>query len=280
MKSVYRLYRREGVYCSFHVATGKRESLHTRDECEAKTLIAAKLEAERQPVLNLKLARVYLAGSDPKASDRTWADVLEQIIASKKDENRHRWEVFVKHKPCQKLWKRVVIETRAEDFLAVLNGGKVSTNKFLRVLHNFAQDMGWLQAPVIPKRQWPKVVYAPKRAITHEEHQQIIERETNPERRLFYELAWHTGAAQSDLASLHGEDINWTDKTISFFRKKTKQPVFIHFGADTEEVLLKLPQQGGLFSYLATVRAGDRATEFGQRCRGLGNPGTRPLDRR
>ena len=53
MKSIYRLYRRKGVYCSFHVATGKRESLHTRDEREANTLIAAKLEAERQPVLNL-----------------------------------------------------------------------------------------------------------------------------------------------------------------------------------------------------------------------------------
>lgn len=269
MKSVYRLYRRNGVYCTFHAATGKRESLHTRDEREARTLLAAKLETERQPVLNLKMARVYLAGSDPKASSRTWADVLEQIVASKKDENHRRWEVFVKHKPCQKLWNRIVIETRSEDFLAVLNGGKVSTNKFLRVLHNFAQDMGWLQAPVIPKRQWPKVVYAPKRAITLEEHQRINERETNPERQLLYELAWHTGAAQSDLANLHGEDINWTDKTISFIRKKTKQPVLIHFGADTEEVLLKLPQQGALFPYLATVRAGDRATEFGQRCRGL-----------
>ena len=114
---------------------------------------------------------------------------MEQVIASKKDENQRRWEVFAKHKPCQKLWKRIVIETRAEDFLSVLNGRKVSTNKFLRVLNNYALDMSWLQAPVIPKRQWPKVVYAPKRAIALAEHQQIIERETNPELRLFYELA-------------------------------------------------------------------------------------------
>jgi integrase len=270
MKSVYRLYRRQGVFCSFHVATGKRESLHTRDEREAKTLLAAKLEAARQPVLNLKMARVYLAGSAPKASDRTWADVLEQLVASKKDENQRRWLTFAKHKPCQKLWKRIVIETRAEDFLAVLNGGKVSCNKFLRVLHNFALDMSWLQAPVIPKRQWPKVVYAPKRAITIEEHLRIIERETNPERKLFYQLAWHTGSAQSDLAKLHGENINWTDGTIAFFRKKTDQPVLIHFGSATAEVLRKLTATGALFPYLASVRAGDRSTEFGQRCRGLG----------
>jgi integrase len=273
MQSIYRLFQRKGIYCTFHVASGKRESLSTRDLREAKTLLAAKLEAERQPVLNLKLARVYLAGSDPKAVDRTWADVLEQIIAAKKGENQRRWNVFAKHKPCKKLWTRVAIETRAEDFLLVLNGGKVSTNKFLRVLHNFALDMGWLQAPIIPKRQWPKVVYGPKRAIKLEEHQQIIERETNPERRLFYELAWHTGAAQSDLANLHGEDINWTDKNISFFRRKTEQPVLIHFGNTTEEILGKLPITGPLFPYMAAVRAGDRATEFGQRCRGLGIEG-------
>ena len=175
------------------------------------------------------MARVYLAGSDPQASTRTWDDVLTQIIASKKDENKRRWETFKKHKPCQQLWTRIVIETRAEDFLSVLNGGKISTNKFLRVVQNFALDMGWLQAPVIPKRQWPKLEYAQKRAIKLEEHHMIIEREANPERRLFYELAWHTGAAQSDLASLCGEDINWTDRMLSFFRKKTKQPVRVHF---------------------------------------------------
>ena len=31
-----------------------------------------------------------------------------------------------------------------------------------------------------------------------------------------------------------------------------------------------LPSEGVLFPYLANVRAGDRATEFGQRCRRLG----------
>jgi hypothetical protein len=71
VKGSQNLYRRKSVYCTFHVATGKRDSLHTRDGREAKTLIAAKLEADRLPVLNLKLARVYLAGSDPKASDRS-----------------------------------------------------------------------------------------------------------------------------------------------------------------------------------------------------------------
>jgi hypothetical protein len=58
MQTVYRLYLRNGIFCSFHVATGRRESLHTRDKNEAKAILAAKNEALRQPQLNLKMARV------------------------------------------------------------------------------------------------------------------------------------------------------------------------------------------------------------------------------
>ncbi len=35
------------------------------------------------------------------------------------------------------------------------------------------------------------------------------------------------------------------------------------------QVLGSLPSEGPLFPYLRTVRAGDRATEFKQRCQGL-----------
>jgi integrase len=39
------------------------------------------------------------------------------------------------------------------------------------------------------------------------------------------------------------------------------------------EILRDLPGNGPLFPYLRTVRAGDRATEFHQRCVGLGIQG-------
>jgi len=42
---------------------------------------------------------------------------------------------------------------------------------------------------------------------------------------------------------------------------------------DMEEVLRDLPGSGPLFPYLRTVRSGDRATEFKQRCTGLGIKG-------
>jgi hypothetical protein len=64
--------------------------------------------------------------------------------------------------------------------------------------------MTWLPWPVIVKRQWPKVQFKDKRAITWEEHQAILARELNPERKAFYHLAWHLGASQTDLAFLEG----------------------------------------------------------------------------
>jgi integrase len=100
-----------------------------------------------------------------------------------------------------------------------------------------------------------------------------VERERNPERSSFYKLAWHLGASQSDIAHLHAEDIDWEAKVISFFRMKTKwreqEPPKIRLGREVEEILKSLPKTGPLFPYLKTVRAGDRATEFKQRCVGL-----------
>ena len=97
----------------------------------------------------------------------------------------------------------------------------MATNVFLRRLHNFALDMSWLPWPVLAKKQWPKVRFKEKRAITWKEHQAIITSEMNPERRAFYEFCWHLGGAQSDVASLTAEDIDWQSKVVSFLRHKT-----------------------------------------------------------
>jgi integrase len=107
----------------------------------------------------------------------------------------------------------------------------------------------------------------------------IIQREQNAERRDFYELLWLTGAAQSDGACLRAEDINWQTRTICFTRKKLKsrgtniKPTLFRFSADIEAILKRRPAVGQLFPYLCAVRAGDRATEFKQRCDGLGISG-------
>lgn len=50
-------------------------------------------------------------------------------------------------------------------------------------------------------------------------------------------------------------------------------PVLVHLGQEALNLFKDLPAEGPLFPYLSTVRAGDQATEFGQRCRQLGITG-------
>ena len=148
-------------------------------------------------------------------------------------------------------------ETRAEHFDRALEDGKVSTNVYLRRVHNHALGMEWLLRSVIPRLQWPKPVFKAKRAITAKEHIAIVQREQNGERRDFYELLWHTGASQTDAACLLAEDVNWQSRTISYSRAKLKsrtgigiRPALIRFGVEVEAILQRRPQTGGLFPYL------------------------------
>jgi integrase len=274
MKARYRLFlRRKSVYYAFDDTTKTFTSLKTKDKAQAARLLVAMNEAGQQPAMNLSLARVYLRHSDPMVSIRTWQHVLEAIIQLKTGPTQARWKSAAKDKAYDLIRHRVLIETQAEHLLEVMRTGKVSTNVFLRKIHNFAVDMNWLPATVIPRRQWPAIHYKEKRAITLEEHQRIIAAEVNPERKILYQLCWHLGGAQGDIASLKGEDVNWTDGTVSFFRKKTGVPVIVHLGAETLNLFKDLPAEGALFPHLSTVRAGDRATEFASRCRQWGIKG-------
>jgi len=63
------------------------------------------------------------------------------------------------------------------------------------------------------------------------------------------------GASQGDIASLKGENVDWTDNTVNLTRKKTGVPVLVHLGAEALELLKDLPGEGPLFPYLSRVRA-------------------------
>jgi integrase len=275
MKQEFGLIQRPwGVYYLKNKITGEQTTLKTRDKEEALRLLAARNDSESQPHLNLALARVYMNGADPHLATRTWQEVMEHIVSKKTDETRRRWDVAIKDENFDCIRNLPVAETRPEHFDRALADGKVSTNVYLRRVHNHALGMEWLLKSVIPRLQWPRPVFKQKRAITAAEHTAIIERETNDERRDFYELLWHTGAAQSDAAFLTAENINWNARTIAYTRKKLKsrvgiKPALIRFGNEVAAILQRRPQSGPLFPYLRTVRPGDRATEFKQRCDGL-----------
>ena len=56
--------------------------------------------------------------------------------------------------------------------------------------------------------------------------------------------------------------MDWQNGTVSFVRKRTRVPVIVHLGADALNVFKDLPAEHVLLSYLSSVRAADRATEF------------------
>jgi hypothetical protein len=218
VKLRYRLFQRSNsIFFIEDRVTGKQASLQTRDKVVAQRIFNAKNESHQQPAINLQIARAYLMAVDPMISKRSWSSVMEEIIKFKKGSTLQRWQTAIRDKSFDSIRALPLLETQAEQLLSVLEKGTVSTNVHLRKLHNFCMDMNWLPWPVIPKKQWPVIQFKEKRAITLAEHQIIISRETNRERRDFYQLCWHLGASQGDIAALTAEDVDWENKTISFF---------------------------------------------------------------
>jgi len=270
MKTRYRLIRRgtrAGIYYCVDSLTGKRTSLQTGNEDEARQILDAKNQAMRQPVLNLQIAKAYLAGTDSGIAQRTWQNALDVLAASKHGANRDRWCRAGKDKAYDLIRNRVIIETQAEPLLKVLQQGTVSTNIYLRRLHNFCLDMDWLLKPIIPKRQWPKIEFKEKRGITWAEHQKIIEGGSNAELRDYYELLWHLGGSQTDMASLRREDIDWQNQIISYARMKTGGNAMIRFSDALARVLRRRPATGFLFPQVVRWKESDRAKAFIRRCK-------------
>jgi integrase len=256
-------------YC-LDTQTGSRPSLKTKDRKEAKRIVQHKNEALKNPHINRKIGMAYLSAVDPKLVTRTWLEVMADVILDKTGPTLHRWKTTSKDPAFDRIRESVVVTTLAEDFLAVLRAGTVSTNVYLRRLQNHCLDLGWLPVPVLPKKKFPEIKHKERRAITAEEHAKIIAREGNPERRDFYELCWQFGGSQSDIASLDAKDIDYQNRGFAYARKKTTNLGGMRIGPRAWEVILRRPRTGPLFPYLITVREADRSTEFRQRCDGLG----------
>src|SRR3989442_15864939 len=113
MKTRYRLIRRGvrgGAFYCVDNNTGKRTSLRTASEDEAHQIVEAKNQAERQPVLNLQIAKAYLAGSDNGLHTRTWQHAIEALTNTKQWANRERWLRVVKDRALARLLARGTIE--------------------------------------------------------------------------------------------------------------------------------------------------------------------------
>lgn len=166
MKRRYLLYlRNQTCYCQ-DTLTGRQQSLRTKDRITAERIVHAKNEAERQPAINLQIARAYLAGSDPEVATRTWVLVMTEMGKLKKGSTLERWLTAVRDSAFDLIRDKPLLETRPEHLLKVMEEGTVSTNVFLRRMHNFAADMSWLPWPILPKKRWPSVQHKSRRAIS------------------------------------------------------------------------------------------------------------------
>jgi integrase len=155
----------------------------------------------------------------------------------------------------------------------VFKDGKVSIVYFLKRLHNFALSLGWIAIPIVAPYLWPKYEPKDRRGITLDEHQDILAKEKNAEWKLYLELLWETGAAQSDAANFRAEDVDWQTRTISYFRQKTGSLAQFTISGTLEKVLQQLPTTGVLFPNLSTWSESDRASRFRRRCHKTGVSG-------
>jgi integrase len=274
MSNRYRLVKvgsRGGIFYFDDTSKRKpvRKSLRTRDEVEAQPLVNAMNEAEHSPAVNRKIGLAYLANTDPEYSKRTWRFVMDDIVRDKTGPTLKRYLAALKDEAYQIIKDKLLVGTLAADFKEVLRAGTTSTNVYLRRFQNCALEMGWLPVPVLPRKKFAKIKHKPARAISWTEHSRIIDREGNPERRDFYDLCWHLGGSQSDIACLDGKDIDYKRRSFVYSRRKTGNLGGMQIGPKAWEVIQRRPRTGPLFPYLISVREADRATEFRQRCDGL-----------
>ena len=141
----YRLYRRtNGTYYAQDNDTGKQTSLNTKDRGEAAGLLAAKNQSSAQPVLNVAMAKVYLSAKSPELLTQTWGELIQLMANGYSGPTAIRWRKFEISAPMRMLANLPIYLTEATLLLAVLDHKKagVSTNVWLRILHNRALDLG------------------------------------------------------------------------------------------------------------------------------------------
>ncbi len=267
MKSRFWLCKRGKVFYSFDSETGERKSLGISDRERAQTIISAKNDAVRQPSINLAIAKAYLLGMDPKLIERTWQTVMDEYSSKGKASTQARITRALKNKAFDGIRLKPLVETTGDDFRNILKEGGAYTQHMLRRLHNLAINLGWVLVPIIPPKMWPKTVKSPKRAITPEEHQKIIQGENQEERKNYYQLLWEIGAGQTDAANLTAQNIDWHKRLLSYRRQKTGQLCVMQIGSRLEMFLRKLPSTGLLFPRQKELQDKDRAAEFRRRCR-------------
>ena len=268
MKNAYRLFLRNKThYYLENNETGEQKSLGTSDPQEAQKLLNAANDARQAPSLNLQLGKVYLTNASPEIGKRIWQAVMDELSTHGKASTQTRYARELRSKVYDVIRNKPLIETTSDDFRTVLKRGTKSTNHTLRRLHNLALGNGWIHWNIIAPRQWPKIEWKEKRGTTEAEHEKIIAAEANEERKLYYQMLWETGAAQTDGSLLTAEMFNLKTGVLTYQRMKTGEWCHLEIGKAMDGLLKQLPRTGLLFPKMAALKDKDRSAEFRRRCR-------------
>src|SRR5271154_3147147 len=91
-------------------------------------------------------------------------------------------------------------------------------------------------------------------------------------------MLWETGGAQTDIASLHADQVDLASETIRFRRRKlagkeSGGESILRIGPSLKKLLPQLPKEGYLFPSVYAWNSNTRSSEFCRRCRMLGIEG-------
>jgi hypothetical protein len=231
MQDRYWMFQRNGVFYIEDKLNGKQKSLRTRDAVAAKRMLAGKNQATEQPQMNLAMAKVYLSFQSPEMMSRTWDDVMKEMEQAYHGPTLDRWRTQMKCAAFQGLRKLVLIQTDSSHFLSVLRHPRAgtSTQKWLRIMHNRAMDLGWIMAPVMARRIWPKLRTKRAKAITADQHARLVAAEKDAEFRNYLQMLWEIGGAQTDTARLHRDNVDLFNRRITYTRQKLESMVVYQF---------------------------------------------------
>lgn len=202
----------------------------------------------------------------------TWDNIICTFASTGCNSTKDRKLREFSNKRWQKLRFTPLDQTSGSDFLQLLYNGGTATSVYLKAVQAIAIETGLITHPVLPKKIWPKHTPKPRRAITEEEHRRLCSNTRRYYWRVFYEILWETGAAQSDAAHLRIENTDLIKGIITYQRLKTGIRAAQAISPKLIKMLkgLSARRKKGFFThFLQKMDSKDRATLFRRKCKSL-----------
>jgi len=207
-------------------------------------------------------------------TEQTWDRLISIYASTGKAPTKQRKLHEFSKKRWNKLKQTRIDNTTGTDFLELMEAGGQMTQQYLASLQSLAIELGIRSHVVLPKKYWPKIVRKPKRGITEEEHRRLQSNIHSIRWRIYLEILWETGAAQSDAASFQIELLGQNE--IIYNRMKTGQRAAQAISPELRRLLdsaIAGRKSGFILPNIQRLHSKDRASIFRRACKRLGIEG-------